>query len=179
MCVWSRQRSCLLGGFSLESSLRSPRYLSNYWTTLKNWCVFVWPCVVLRVFAGMSLPEGKLEGGFFPNMSVRGGWYEAGVGARCTFAHSVQTSYLIWTRGVRCVCGRWSLSGPSRTQRGRVDDICLLTTISSSSSTCCWLTQARAEQVWFLFRAKTHQISITCAVKSSDCFVVWGSWSAS
>lgn len=125
MCVWSRQRSCLLGGFSLESSLRSPRYLSNCWTTVKNWCVFVWPCVVLRVFAGMSLPEGKLEGGFFPNMSVRGGWYEAGVGARCTFAHSVQTSYLIWTRGVRCVCGRWSLSGPSRTQRGRVDDICL------------------------------------------------------
>lgn len=65
VCVWSRQRSSLPGGFSLESSLRSPRYLSNYWTTLKNWCVFVWPCVVLRVFAGMSLPEGKLEGGFF------------------------------------------------------------------------------------------------------------------
>lgn len=40
----------------------------------------MWLCVVLRLLAGMSLPEGKLERGifFFPKMSVRGDWYEAG-----------------------------------------------------------------------------------------------------
>ena len=41
--------------------------------TLKNRCVFVWLCgCVVVCVDDMSLPEGKLEGGMFPEMSVRG-----------------------------------------------------------------------------------------------------------